>query len=348
MKACVIICEYNPFHTGHAYHIQQTKELIKADVYIGIMCNHFVQRGNIACVNAEKRAMTAIANGLDAIVELPYPYSVEAADKYAEGAIKLAKLLNADFISFGSECGDIEQLKEFAARESVVNRKVSKASLNINTNSNDILAIAYLRQLTNTTIQPYTIKRTSSYSSTELTEFASATALRIANQNNTNISKYTNLQNYMINPDISTLYPLIRYTILTLSKEYLSHIFLMEEGIENLLYKAALECEGFDEFIDFCTSKKYTRSRIMRTLIHLLLQTTKEEAEVLENESFIRILASNKKGLAYLKKLPASLRISKYKTLPSSYRNYIEKAEMLIHQRNTEDMAIELSYPILK
>ena len=348
MKACAIICEYNPFHTGHAYQIAETKKLIDADIYIGIMCNHFVQRGDIACASAKDRAEAAIQNGLDAIVELPYPYSVEAADKYAEGAIKIAKLLQVDYLSFGSECGDIELLKEYAKKTTTKNEKASLASSNISSNSNDILAISYLKQLKGTKIIPITIKRTNGYHDTNLLEFASASALRKAKKENIDISSYTSLQEVMNNPSLDIYYPYIRFLLLTLPKDYLKNILLVNEGIENLLYKAAASNEQYEDFLQNCINKKYTKSRITRTLIHLLLQTSKDDALILKQKEFIRILSTNKKGLTYLKKLPKEIRISKFNKLPLSYQNYLMKAEALIHNRNDQDMINELKYPYIQ
>ena len=348
MKACAIICEYNPFHTGHAYQISETKKQIDADIYIGIMCNHFVQRGDIACANALERAKEALNNGLDAVVELPYPYSVQAADKYAEGAIKIAKLLNVDYLSFGSESGDIDLLLKASKRKTPKNTTASLASQNISTNSNDILGISYLKHLADTSITPFTIKRTSSYQETNLNEFASASALRIAKQNKVDISTYTNLAEHMNNPSLEDYYPYIRNLLLTLPSSYLQSILLIEEGIENLLYKAASVCGNYNDFMNYVVTKKYTKSRIMRTLTHILLQTTKEDAKALENETFIRILATNKKGLSYLKQIDPELRISKFNKLPNTYRNYLMKAEAIIHNRNEQDMNIELQYPYIK
>lgn len=346
MKACAIICEYNPFHTGHAYHIEETKKHLDADIYIGIMCNHFVQRGNIACASAKERCLAAINNGLDLIVELPYPFSVQAADKYSEGAIKIADMLKVDYLSFGSESGDINTLKKLSNIIIPIDKTTSLASANHSSNSNDILAISYLKQLNSTSIEPFTIKRTSSYHDDTLNEFASASALRKAALEKQDISKYTSLEKHMINNTIKDYYPYLRSLLLTLPKDYLKEIFLIEEGIENLLIKNAESYSNFEEFLNNSTSKKYTTSRIQRTLIHLLLQTSKENAISLEENIPLRLLASNTKGLQYIKDNKIEV-ISKFNQLPKDYQTYLMKAEGLIHSRNEDDMNIELQYPII-
>lgn len=110
----------------------------------------------------------------------------------------------------------------------------------------------------------------------------------------------------------SLYYPLIQTLLTTLSPSYLSTIFLMDEGIENLFIKKAVQYDTLDDFIDSCTSKKYTKSRIQRTLIHLMTQTTKMEIDNLSNLNHIRVLGFNEKGKKHL----SSLRKKMCKLLP--------------------------------
>ena len=101
----------------------------------------------------------------------------------------------------------------------------------------------------------------------------------------------------------SLYYPLIQTLLTTLSPSYLSTIFLMDEGIENLFIKKAVQYDTLDDFIDSCTSKKYTKSRIQRTLIHLMTQTTKMEIDNLSNLNHIRVPGFNEKGKKHLSSL---------------------------------------------
>ncbi len=103
MKTAFIACEYNPFHSGHRYHIQSTKNNF-ADAVICIMSGNFVQRGDIAVANKFIRAKTALLNGADLVIELPVKYATADASHFAEGFIRTIKATGLDgLISFGAE-----------------------------------------------------------------------------------------------------------------------------------------------------------------------------------------------------------------------------------------------------
>ena len=115
MKTMAVICEYNPFHNGHRYQLNTHKEELSADSVICLMSGSFVQRGYPALFDKWTRATDAVRNGADLVLELPVVYSSQSAQRFATGAIKLLdKLGVVDYLSFGSECGDIETLKECA------------------------------------------------------------------------------------------------------------------------------------------------------------------------------------------------------------------------------------------
>ncbi len=115
MKVAAIIAEYNPFHKGHAYHIDKTREITGADYIVAVMSGNFVQRGAPAIVNKYKRTEMALLSGADAVLELPLPYAVSSAEYFAGGGVTLLHKLNCiDYLSFGSECGDIELLSGLA------------------------------------------------------------------------------------------------------------------------------------------------------------------------------------------------------------------------------------------
>lgn len=108
MKTAGIIVEYNPFHKGHEYHIRQTKELTGADYCVAVMSGNFVQRGEPALLDKYVRAKMALLCGADLILELPVCFAAGSAGDFAAGSISLLdKLGIVDFLSFGSECGQI-------------------------------------------------------------------------------------------------------------------------------------------------------------------------------------------------------------------------------------------------
>lgn len=130
MKTVGIVAEYNPFHNGHAYHIQKTKELTGADFCIVVMSGDFVQRGIPALMDKYLRASCALANGADLVLELPVCYAVSSAEYFAGGAVALLDQLNVvDSLCFGSECGDVNVLKKFA-KELLTETPAFKRELN--------------------------------------------------------------------------------------------------------------------------------------------------------------------------------------------------------------------------
>jgi cytidyltransferase-like protein len=115
MKTAAIICEYNPFHNGHKYHIEQTKKLFGATHIVAVMSGNFTQRGDVAIFDKFARTKMALDNGIDLVLELPVTAALASAQQFSAGAVHILNSLNCiDLLSFGSECGDINLLKETA------------------------------------------------------------------------------------------------------------------------------------------------------------------------------------------------------------------------------------------
>ncbi len=209
MKIAAIIAEYNPFHNGHAYQLQQTKSITGADYVIAVMSGHFVQRGEPAIYNKWERAEMALKGGIDCVIELPGLYATASAETFALGAMLVIKTLNCiDTVSFGSETGDIQPLEKIATlltteptsyqealREALKSgHSYPKArQLGIDaidptlspllSGSNNILGIEYLRAINTLNLQcePVTIKRIGQKYLDEqhpTNRYASATAIR--------------------------------------------------------------------------------------------------------------------------------------------------------------------------
>ena len=206
-----IIGEYNPFHNGHAYHIQKTKEMTNADYVIAIISGSFVQRGNVSLIDKWSKADMALLNGVDLVIELPTVYSISSAENFAYGAIKILNSLKiVDTLSFGSEFCDFEVLEKIAdvlvneppefktllehelskgvsfpkARENALLMYLNdiRKYANILSSPNNILAIEYLKALkkTKSKIKPLAVQRINvGYNDLEIkNNFASATAIR--------------------------------------------------------------------------------------------------------------------------------------------------------------------------
>lgn len=206
-----IIGEYNPFHNGHLYHLNESKKISHSNYTIAVMSGNYVQRGNVSVVDKWTKTKMAILNGIDLVIELPCIYSISSAENFAMGAIKILNSLNiVDTISFGTELDDINILKECAETlieepeefKSLLSHELSKGIsfpkarenallmylndirryANVLSSPNNILAIEYLKALkvTNSTIEPLSIKRVGpGYNSKMITgNFASATSIR--------------------------------------------------------------------------------------------------------------------------------------------------------------------------
>ncbi|MCI5774273.1 MAG: nucleotidyltransferase [Erysipelotrichaceae bacterium] len=322
MKICGIITEYNPLHNGHIHHIKMAKELTNCDVLIAVMSGNFTQRGEMAIVDKHQRAMAAIKHGVDIVLELPYAYATQSANIFAKGAIDILKLAKIDYLCFGSETNNLAELQEIAATNINVNNlkellkdgnSFPKAyGLLANCmGPNDILGVAYLKQLTNSKIIPVTIQRTTSYHEEKLAKITSAKAIRLALKNNEDISYATPMS--IDKQDIVTLeqfYPMIKQRLLTTDPKALANILMFSEGIENHLIKVAKQCHDYPSFIAQATTRRYTSSRINRCLIHMLNNITKQDVLALPPIENIKVLAFNQQGQAYLKSLKKHCKIA--------------------------------------
>ena len=201
-----IVCEYNPMHKSHEYHIAKTRELLGPDCgIICVMSGNFVQRGDFAVMNKFARARAAVLCGADLVIELPVPWCVSTAEKFATGAVSILDNIGVcTHISFGSETGELEPLREIAnylldpeidglikdglkkgvsyaaarqrALENLMGRKVPELS-----SPNDILAIEYLKALETleSDINPLAVKREGAEHDSDYDdEFVSASFLR--------------------------------------------------------------------------------------------------------------------------------------------------------------------------
>ena len=322
MKICGIVCEYNPFHNGHIHHIKKTRELTECDLLVAVMSGNFVQRGEPAIVDKWTRSEAALKHGVDLVIELPFIYATQSARFFAQGAMHLLKQTGCDCFCFGSESNDLNTLQEYAKIEigKLDRKKAPVQSYELfygSISPNDILGINYLKYCKD--MQPYCIQRTNHYFDEEIVgPISSATSIRKAVKKQMGIKTATPME--IKNPIfLSDFYPAIQLLLLTLSPDYLKTLFLMDEGIENLLIKNA-QYASFEEFMEHSVSKKYTRSRIQRTCIHLLNQTTKNEVNQLGLPDYVRVLGANEAGRKHLRKAVCPI-ASRFSQIPENYRN---------------------------
>lgn len=215
MNAVGLITEYNPMHTGHIHHLAQAKSITGADCVIAVMSGNYVQRGEPAIIDKHSRTKAAVDSGVNLVVELPAMYALSSAEGFAQGAVMTLDALGADFVVFGSECGDIGKLNDIASvilnetaefKTALANALASglsypaarqaavKAAFTASADANDshnisdilsspnnILGIEYIKaiQKLHSDMKPYTITREGTgYNESEISGLPSASAIR--------------------------------------------------------------------------------------------------------------------------------------------------------------------------
>lgn len=330
MKTAAIICEYNPFHNGHKFHIEETKQKLGADAVVLVMSGNFVQRGEVALFDKKLRAEAAIACGADLCIELPAVYSLSSAEFFATGAIKILNSLGiVDFLSFGAECEDLESLKNIAqlladepdefsssvkenlakgvsfplARAKAVSKILGDSAADLLSTPNNILAIEYLKTLmsSKSQITPFAVLRKGAAHDSAFPDrnIASATFVRDLILNGQGFSQFVPDDAYKIFKDakvhsVKALEKSILCELVKIPAENLAKIADVGEGIENRIKAKAETASNLDELADSIKTKRYTHSRVRRILLSALLGITDADRSI--PPAYIRILGQSEKG----------------------------------------------------
>ncbi len=324
MKVAGIISEYNPFHNGHLYHIEETKKNTGCDCTVAVMSGNFVMRGETALYNKFIRAKSAVLGGVDLVLELSVPYALSSSEYFSFAGVSVLDSLNVlDCISFGSEEGDISSLARIAdcllepttiekIKEnqkqgvpvfSAISKEFSDKDKNVLEKPNNILAINYIKALKrlNSKIAPYTVKRKNvGYNESKIKEnFASATGIREMLKNGEDIKELIPELSYNLIKEEKPVFEesiddIITYLLRIKNPEDLLKYADVNEGIENLIIKTALREFGIKDIAMGVKSKRYTYTRIKRILYNILLDIDKSEREI--KPQFARVLAFNEKG----------------------------------------------------
>lgn len=333
MEVIGVIAEYNPFHNGHKCHLEKIKELFPNSLIILILSGNFTQRGEPALISKWDRSSIALQEGVDLVVELPYPFAAQSADFFAKGAISLLKELKANYLIFGSESNDVSTLEKLASIQ--LNDQDYDALCKVYLRSgynyptalslalkdltgetilmpNDLLGLSYVKEIRKQKafIKPYTIKRTNSYHSDELLDVSSASAIRKALENGEEVSKavpnstLSHLHNLHFMNDY---FPYLKYKVLL--ENNLDVYQGVDEGIGPRVRNAILSSTTITEAISKISTKRYTKQKINRMLGHILVGFTKEEARKMKDIAYIRVLDYSLKGKEYLHSIKKELTI---------------------------------------
>lgn len=335
MKTIGIICEYNPFHNGHAHQLHTLEQLHPDALLICIMSGSFVQRGEPAIFSKFDRARWAILGGADIVIELPTLYSTGSAQLFGTGAIRMVKALAIDALSFGSETADLDALIDIAKRmdcestqeqlRTYINEGMSYGAAfrkalhtEILNTPNALLGLEYIRAgLTyNAQLEYIPILRTSNHHEETITdELPSGTALRQLITSTGNLSAQLQAT---IPPSIASdmtqiigngnyvkytrYHDMIHCLSRRTSPNELEKFGDFSEGIEHLWSKAAQQ-SSWTAATEEIKSKRYTYARLQRMGAYLTLGITKD---ILQNAmeadpQYARLLAFNNRGRQWLR-----------------------------------------------
>lgn len=321
MKTAAVICEYNPFHYGHKYQLDKTRELGATHI-VAIMSGNFTQRGDAAVFDKYARARTALENGADLVLELPTVFSLSAAENFARGAVQIIEALGCvDMLSFGSECGDIAALKEAAgASEYAVHTEefkdfmrggdtfpsaLAKAVKSYYTPDvydvlscpNNTLAVEYLKALDDigSAVEPVTIQRLGADhdSGEEKAAFASASLIRRKIAEGADYSAFAPVIDEPT-ADIHRLESAILSKLRLMRAADFESVYDAAQGLGERLYKAARKACSLDELYFLAKTKRYTLARIRRAVLCSFLEIDKRQLN--EPIAYIRILGMNGRG----------------------------------------------------
>ena len=340
MKITGIICEYNPFHNGHLYHMNQTRKNGATHI-VAVMSGNYVQRGDIAVLDKFTRAKLAVRGGADLVIEIPSVYALSSAEFYARGAVSILDSLGCvDEISFGSEAGSVEDLKKASeiaeecssspeleeylrngmsypnAINTMVYEKYGKKAGNrigeILASPNNVLAVEYLKALRRlgSDIQPVTVQRKSVAhdSMVALNGIASASFIRKCIQEKIDFSDF--VPDYVYSAYVRAVSEKRRADIKNLERIILyklrtitpEQLRSVPDVGQGLEYRIIENAvlTNLDEIFMNIKTRRYTMARIKRIFLNMLIGIEKRDLDILP--PYGRILAVTERGRDILSK----------------------------------------------
>ena len=330
MNAIGIISEYNPFHRGHKWQIDELRRRFGEETaVVCAMSGDFVQRGDFAIERAHARAEAAVRGGADLVLELPLPWAISSAEGFARGGVGvLAATGVVGTLAFGSECGDTARLQRaaetllradfpdalrrelagglsFAAARESAARTLIGDDASVLREPNDILGVEYCKALLQGggAITPLALKRKEG--------FASASHIRALLMRGEDASDY-------LTAESAAIYAREReagrapVTMVNAERAILSRFRAMDEadfarydsgneGLYRRCYESARTAVSVEELLSAVKTKRYAYARLRRLLLAAYLNVTAEDMP--PRVPYLRVLAFNERGRALLKKM---------------------------------------------
>lgn len=343
MKTVGIVAEYNPFHFGHEYHIKKTREQIGEEcAVVCAMSGDFVQRGEAAIYSKFARAEAAVRSGADLVVELPVPWALSSAEGFARGAVALLGAVGAEYLSFGSEAGDVAPLHALAdilaapeTNDRIKERLASDATLSyaaarqlavrdaagdkaaLLEQPNNILAVEYLKAISALSLDmtPMTVAREGAAHDGESaagSRVRSAMDIRRALAQGADIASlvppaaaavYTREREQGRAQDRERMELAVLSRLRMLPEEAYAALPDAQHGVGARLYEAARREASLDAVLAAAKTKRYALSRIRRMCMCAAVGVTVGMSA--GTPPYIRVLAATERGCALLRALDA-------------------------------------------
>ena len=341
-KLC-IISEYNPFHFGHLYHLNESISQTDTDFKVAIISGNFVQRGEPSIINKWEKAKVALSAGFDLVLELPTLYAISSAENFANGSIKIADQIGSNYISFGTESGDLEKLKKLSSlinknekeyitnvkgkiaegfsypksQELVIDKMFGNEFLGV-CKPNNILGLEYLKSLNaiSSNITPITVKRDlDKSSSSDIRALLRTSGFKIEDLKNS-IPDFSyevlteNIENGNAVLSLKAFEKEIIYILRTIDNEKLKNIPDIPENMLSNLKKIACSTNSLDELITALKNKSITQARIQRILLYILLEITKSDMELSKRITpYVRVLGMSENGKKMLSDISKDINV---------------------------------------
>lgn len=346
MKIAGIVAEYNPFHTGHAHQIGQTRARLGEDcAVVAVMSGNWVQQADCAIADKWTRTRLALMGGADLVLELPTVWAVSTAESFARGAVGILNACGVvDAISFGSECGDMDGLKQAAAcldspeyesrvrqlvnegatfaacRQQAVEELLGSQLGGLLARPNNNLGIEYIRALNGleSGIEPMTVLREGGQHNSigQTAPFVSATQIRTELVD----GRWDAAQPYLPQGGRAVLEEAGLPAMERAERAILARLRTMtaqdweklpdcgaSEGLPRRLERAGKTCICVEEFFELAKTKRYTRARLSRLLLWAFLGLT--AADVPAAPPYIRVLGFNGRGREVLRRMKERSRL---------------------------------------
>ncbi len=340
MKIAGIIAEYNPFHSGHAYHIAKVKE--QCDAVVVCMAGSYTQRGEASCLSKWDRARMALSCGADAVFELPALFAVRSAEAFAGGGIAILDGRGVDVLSFGCEDTSLpegiahlkmhepEDMKRrvranLAAGQSYPRAWGEAASVQLGVSPealnapNVILGAEYVRACLErgSKMEILPIPRRGSYhgnAPANVGEYASASAVRTALREGRmeDALKWTpeKVRDILSSaPGMHAPDDLLLARLRSMTPEEIADLPDVGEGLEKRIHRMAMQAGSGQDLIDRLKCRRYTRARLMRICAYALLGMTKEFLKDHPEPEYARLIGMREDARAVLRELKDRARL---------------------------------------